>query len=86
MLNEDWSFLSDAVHKTMKMLEKKDIAHVEAFYTSTCTTEVTIRNSEILTQNKVSDSGVGFRVVIADNKVGFACTNALSEKVISETG
>jgi PmbA protein len=85
-LNGDWGFLSNAVHKTIKALENKHITHAEAFYTSTQATEVTIRNSEILTQNKVSDSGVGFRVVIADNKVGFACTNALSEKSILETG
>ncbi len=85
-LSGDWGLLGDAVHKAIKALEKKDIAHAEAFYTSTQTTEVTIRNSEILTQNKASDSGVGFRVVITGNKVGFACTNTLSEKSILETG
>jgi len=85
-LDENWGFLSNAVHKAIRALEEKDITHAEAFYTSTQTTEVAIRNSEILTQNKVDDSGVGFRVVIADNKVGFACTNTLSEKSILETG
>jgi len=85
-LNENWNSLSNLVHKTIKLLEKKDIIHAEAFFTSTQTTEVTVRNSEILTQNRVDDSGVGFRIVSAENKVGFACTNTLSEKAVLETG
>jgi len=85
-LDKTWSSLSNLVHKAIRVLEKKDITHAEAFFTSTQTTEVTIRNSEILTQNKVDDSGVGFRVVVARNKVGFACTNTLSEKAILEAG
>ena len=85
-LETNWNFLSELVHKTIKKLEKRDIKHAEAFFTSTQTTEVTIRNSEILTQNKIDDSGVGFRVVVARNRVGFACTNTLSEKAIVEAG
>jgi len=69
----------------MKMLEKKGITHAEAFFTSTQTTEVVIRNSEIHTQNRADDSGVGFRVV-AGNKMGFACTNTLNEKAVLEAG
>jgi PmbA protein len=84
-LDTNWNSLSDLVHKTMRMLEKKDITHAEAFFTSTQTTEVVIRNSEIHTQNRVDDSGVGFRVV-AGNKVGFACTNTLNEKPVLEAG
>jgi predicted Zn-dependent protease len=68
------------------MLEKKNVKHAEAFFTSTKTTEVTIRNSEIHTQNMIDDSGVGFRVATSGNRVGFACTNALNEKTIMETG
>jgi PmbA protein len=83
-LKTDWVHLSDLVHKAIKTLEKKNITHAEAFFTSTQTTEVAIRNSEILTQNKVDDSGVGFRVIVAGNKVGFACTNTLSEKAVLE--
>jgi len=83
---KDWALLSNAVHKAIKTLERKDITHAEAFCTSTQTTEIAIRNSEILTQNKIDDSGVGFRVVIANNKVGFACTNTLNEKAILEAG
>jgi len=83
-LNKNWAVLSDYVHKAVKRLEKKGITHAEAFFTSTQTTEVTIRNSEILTQNKTDDAGVGFRVVVANGKVGFACTNTLSEKAILE--
>ncbi|NWG10902.1 TldD/PmbA family protein [Candidatus Bathyarchaeota archaeon] len=82
----DWGFLRDSVYKTVKKLENRNIVHAEAFFTSTQTTEVSIRNSEILTQNKADDSGVGFRVVAAKNKVGFACTNTLDEKTIQETG
>jgi predicted Zn-dependent protease len=84
-LDTNWNSLSDVVHKTMKMLEKKGITHAEAFFTSTQTTEVVVRNSEIHTQNKVNDSGVGFRVV-AGNRVGFACTNTLNEKAVLEAG
>jgi len=81
-----WTFLSNLVHKIIKTLEKKNIACAEAFFLSSQTTEVTIRNSEILTQNMVDDSGVGFRVVVAGNKVGFACTNTLSERAVSHAG
>jgi PmbA protein len=85
-LDRDWNQLSDAVHKAIKTLEKREVTHVEAFFTSSQTTEVAIRNSEILTQNKVDDSGAGFRVVVAGNRVGFACTNDLREKGVLEAG
>ncbi|MCZ2856187.1 MAG: TldD/PmbA family protein [Candidatus Bathyarchaeota archaeon] len=85
-LGENWDLLKRLVHKTIRALEKKETAHAEAFFTSTQTTEVTIRNSEILTQNRIDDSGVGFRVVVPRNKVGFACTNTLTEKAIQEAG
>lgn len=83
-MKTEWASLSSLIHKALKVIEKKHATHVEAFFTSTQTTEVTIRNSEILTQNKLEDSGVGFRVVVAGNKVGFACTNTLSEKAVWE--
>ncbi len=73
--------LYDFVHKAMKNLEKKDITYAEAFFTTTCNTEVTIRNAEILTQNTKEDCGVGFRVA-SGGKVGFACTNRLSEEAV----
>ena len=82
----NWNSLNTLVGKAIKALERKNITHAEAFFTSTQTTEVAIRNSEILTQNKTDDSGVGFRVVVAGNKVGFACTNTLSEKAVLEAG
>lgn len=85
-LDKNWSLLSDLVHKAIKALEKKDIVLAEAFFTSAQTTEVVIRNSEIHTQNRVDDSGVGFRIVAAGNKVGFSCTNTLSEKAVLEAG
>jgi len=85
-LDKNWSLLKRLVHKTINALEKKEITHAEAFFTCTQTTEVTIRNSEILTQNRMDDSGVGFRVVVPGNKVGFACTNTLSETPIQEAG
>ncbi len=85
-LEANWNLLGDLVHKTLGMIEKNDIAYAEAFFTSIRTTEVTIRNSEIMTQNMVDDSGVGFRVALPRNKVGFACTNALSGKSVLEAG
>lgn len=85
-LDKNWNALSNLVHKVIRVLEKKDITHAEAFFTSNQTTEVAIRNSEILTQNRVDDCGVGFRVVTARNKMGFACTNTLSERAVLEAG
>jgi PmbA protein len=84
-LNKNWRILGDLVHKAIRNLEKKSIAHAEAFFTATQTTEVVIRNSEILTQNRAEDSGVGFRVATNRKKIGFACTNALNEKLIQES-
>jgi PmbA protein len=85
-LNANWTILSELAHKALRALEKKQIKHAEAFFMSTQETEVSIRNSEILTQNRIDDSGVGFRVVIPRNKVGFACTNTLNEKAVLEAG
>jgi PmbA protein len=82
----DWNKFSGLVSKTIRTLEKKNISHAEAFFTYTKGIEVTIRNSEVLTQNRVDDSGVGFRVATNGNKVGFACTNIMSEKAILEAG
>ena len=83
--DENWRFLTSTVHKVIKALEMKNVTHAEAFFTSGETIEVTIRNSEILTQNKINDSGVGFRIAVS-GKVGFACTNTISEKAISKAG
>ena len=85
-VDKGWNTLSDNVHKAVRSLEKKNATHVEAFFTSSQTTEVAVRNSEILTQNRVYDSGVGFRVVVAGNKVGFACTNDMTEKGVLKAG
>jgi len=85
-LEANWTLLSELTRKTVRALEKKQIKHAEAFYTCTQSTEVTIRNSEILTQNRIDDSGVGFRVAIPGNKVGFACTNTVNEKSVLEAG
>jgi len=85
-VDKGWNTLSDNVHKAVRSLEKKNATHVEAFFISSQTTEVAVRNSEILTQNRVYDSGVGFRVVVAGNKVGFACTNDMTEKGVLKAG
>jgi len=85
-LEKDWTSLSNMVHKAIRTLEKRSVTLAEAFFTSARTSEVTIRSSEVFTQNMVDDSGVGFRVVAQKNKVGFACTNTLNEKAILETG
>lgn len=82
----DWSNFKNLVGTTIRTLEKKNLCQAEAFFTYTKGTEVTIRNSEVLTQNRVDDSGVGFRVATSENKVGFACTNIMSEKAILEAG
>ena len=66
------------------MKKHSEISLVEAFFTSSESTEVTIRNSQTFTQNKRSDSGVGFRIAIPGNRVGFACTNIMNEKTILE--
>jgi PmbA protein len=84
--NDNWLTLSNLVHGTMKKLERKGMTQAEAFFSSTQTTEVAIRNSEILAQNRVTDAGVGFRVVVDKDRVGFASTNALNETAILETG
>jgi len=85
-LANTWSSLCDSIHKAISAFEKKNTTHAEAFFTTTQTTEVTIRNSEIFTQNKMTDSGVGFRVAVGKNKVGFASTNTLSREAILKTG
>ncbi|MEM3536565.1 MAG: DNA gyrase modulator, partial [Candidatus Bathyarchaeia archaeon] len=84
-LEDCWISLKDTVHKVFKALEKKNVACAEAFFTSTETTEVTIRNSEVFTQNQTQDSGVGFRVAVSGSKVGFACTNNLNVNAIAES-
>jgi len=86
-LDSKWTLLSKQAHTAVKALEKKKhIIYAEAFFTTTQTTEVAIRNSEIQTQNRTDDSGVGFRVVVKGNKVGFACTNTLTIEAILESG
>jgi PmbA protein len=84
-LEECWISLKDMVHKAFERLEKRNVACAEAFFTSTETTEVTIRNSEVFTQNKAQDSGVGFRVAVSGSRVGFACTNNLNFGAITES-
>ncbi|MEM2102141.1 MAG: TldD/PmbA family protein [Candidatus Bathyarchaeia archaeon] len=84
--DENWVILGDYVRKAIGKLERKSVTLAEAFFTCTRTTEVAIRNSEILTQNRADDAGVGFRFVVEKNKVGFACTNELSEKAVLEAG
>ncbi|MDH7564577.1 MAG: TldD/PmbA family protein [Candidatus Bathyarchaeota archaeon] len=84
---EDWQFLGDTARKVVRQLERKGVSAAEAFFSASRTTEVTIRNSQVLTENAIEDMGVGFRVATSDNRVGFACTNiAGDEKVLAETG
>jgi len=84
-LEDCWISLKDMVRKAFKTLEKKNVMCAEAFFTGTETTEVTIRNSEVFTQNKAQDSGVGFRVAVSGSKVGFACTNTLDCNAIADS-
>ncbi|MCW4052408.1 MAG: TldD/PmbA family protein [Candidatus Bathyarchaeota archaeon] len=85
-IEANWNLLRNSVHNTVEALDRKSIEQAEAFYTCTETTEASIRNSEILTQNRKLDSGVGFRVVLGGNRVGFACTNAIKDETVRETG
>ncbi len=80
-----WRAFNDMIHKIVKAVGKKSAAQMEAFFTSSRTTEVTIRNSEILAQNRTHDSGVGFRAVAEGNRIGFACTNSLRDETLSQT-
>ncbi len=82
----NWQLLRDAVHQTVLALGRRGIQHGEAFYSCTETTEASIRNSEILTQTRRSDAGVGFRVLLRGNRVGFACTNALTDEAVKKAG
>jgi PmbA protein len=82
-----WEFLADTVRKTLKRLEELGAELAEAFFSATWTTEVTIRNSEVLAENVMEDAGVGFRVAVSGNRVGFACTNVVNtEKAVFEAG
>ncbi|MBD3192957.1 MAG: hypothetical protein GF308_20125 [Candidatus Heimdallarchaeota archaeon] len=84
-LEQSWELLQNLAEKTINHISKKEpTGQAEAFFTSFQTTEVSIRNSEILTQNKIHDSGVGFRVFVED-KVGFTSTNHLTEKAFLKT-
>jgi PmbA protein len=83
-MDETWELLRDLVLKCIKDFEKKGV-EAEAFFTANRTTEVTIRNSEILTQNNLDDAGAGFRV-IKDGRVGFASTNTVTEEALLKTG
>lgn len=77
-MNELFATLQEYVRKAVAPLRD---CTAEAFFTSTRTTEVALRNSQLLTQNCQEDAGVGFRVAYR-KKVGFACTNTLTEEAI----
>ncbi len=85
-LEDCWISLKDMVHKAFKTLEKKNVTmrrsifHKHRNYRSS-----PIRNSEVFTQNKMQDSGVGFRVAVSGSKVGFACTNTLDYNAIADS-
>jgi PmbA protein len=85
-IEANWHLLRDVVHQTVLALGRKGIKSAEAFYSCTETTEASIRNSEIHTQNRRSDSGVGFRVLLGGNRVGFACTNAITDEAVTKAG
>lgn len=80
-MTEKWISFSNLIHKTVKTLENQ-VAYAEAFFTMTEAIQVAIRNSEILTQNSLTDAGVGFRVAVG-SKVGFACTNTFTEDALT---
>ena len=84
-LDERWVLLGDATDKSISDVIKRGATHAEAFLTDTLVTEVFIRNSEIFAENVTSDAGVGFRVAVDGEKVGFACTNLVDQKAIAQS-
>ncbi len=85
--SEIWNLLSRAARKAIKRLEKLGARQVEAFLLDSRTTETSIRNSEIFTENAIEDMGVSFRAATSDSRVGFACTNEVnSEEAILKVG
>ncbi|MGD2250484.1 MAG: TldD/PmbA family protein [Candidatus Methanofastidiosia archaeon] len=75
--------IRDTVSQVVKDLGKNNV--VEAFYADAKEVQISIRNSEILTQNIIKDAGVGIRVCL-ENKTGFACTNTITLESVRETG
>lgn len=85
LLEKSWELLSELAHKTIAAISKKnEVKNAEAFFAGTQTTEVMIRDSEIQTISKLYDLGVGFRVVVPGNRVGFACSNKIDDTSISK--
>lgn len=83
-LQNDWENVYSLVEQTITKAMKKDSTKdYEAFFSSFETIEVNIRNSEILTQNKLVDSGVGIRAIV-DGQLGFSCCNKIEQKAIDE--
>ncbi|MFX0149721.1 MAG: TldD/PmbA family protein [Candidatus Hodarchaeota archaeon] len=65
-------------------LESENIISTEAFYNLYEKINVDIRNSELLNHVQNIIGGIGFRVALKDNKVGFASTNnLLKDKILS---
>ena len=84
---DNWTFLVDGARKALKRLEKFGAKQAEAYLLATRTIEANIRNSEVFTENAIEDMGLSFRVATADSRVGFACTNIVTnEERIMETG
>jgi PmbA protein len=81
---EEWTILHDLAYKAVRELERKG-STAEAFFTATDITQIAIRNSQISSQNRLEDAGVGIRVAL-HNRIGFACTNTITEKAIRRAG
>lgn len=82
---DNWNSLSNSARKSLKHLERKGAKHVEVYFLASRTTETSIRNSEIFTENTMEDMGVSFRAATSDGRVGFACTNIVgSEEAVFE--
>ncbi|NHJ40422.1 MAG: TldD/PmbA family protein, partial [Asgard group archaeon] len=83
-LQNDWENIYSLAEQTITKAMKKDSTNdYEAYFSSYETIEVNIRNSEILTQNKLVDSGVGIRAIV-DGQLGFSCCNKIEQKAIDE--
>jgi PmbA protein len=84
VLEEYCQEIKQNIEYALTYLERENIISAEAFYNLYEKTNVDIRNSELLNHVRNLIGGIGFRVALKDNKVGFASTNnLLKDKVLT---
>ncbi|NPE09915.1 MAG: TldD/PmbA family protein [Asgard group archaeon] len=84
-VQKDWENVYSLAEQTITKAMKEDSANdYEAYFSAYETIEVNIRNSEILTQNKLVDSGAGFRAIV-NGHLGFSCSNKIDQRSFDDT-